>query len=82
VNFATRRFFPHFVLRSQDFDKEYLAQVIPAAQAAIQKREKPGVRIQNSIEMTRIKIPLSDDRIDRRDSARDPGPELGAEFYA
>ncbi len=65
VNFATRRFFPHFVLRSQDFDKEYLDQIIPAAQAAIQKREKPGVRIQNSVEMTKIKIPLSDDRVDR-----------------
>ncbi len=65
VNFATRRFFPHFVLRSQDFDKEYLDQVIPAAQIAIQKREKPGVRLHNSVEMTKIKIPLSDDRIDR-----------------
>ncbi len=65
VNYATRRFFPHFVLRSQDFDKEYLDQVIPAAQAAIQKREKPGVRIHNSVEMTGIKIPLSDDRVDR-----------------
>lgn len=65
VNFATRRFFPHFVLRSQDFNKEYLDQVIPAAQDAIQKREKPGVRILNSVEMTGIKIPLSDNRVDR-----------------
>jgi len=65
VNFPTRRFFPHFVLRSQEFDKEYLDQVIPAAQIAIQKREKPGVRILNSVEMTRVKIPLSDDRVDR-----------------
>ena len=65
VNFPTLRFFPHFVLRSQDFNKEYLDQVIPAAQAAIQKREKPGVPMQNSVEMTRIKIPLSDDRVDR-----------------
>ncbi len=65
VNFATRRFFPHFVLKSQDYDKEYLDQIIPAARAAIQKREKPGVRIHNSVEMTGVKIPLSDDRVDR-----------------
>lgn len=65
VNFATRRFFPRFVLRSQDYDKEYLDQVIPAAQAAIQKREKPGVKINNSVEMTGIKIQLSEDRVER-----------------
>ena len=65
VNFPSRRFFPHFVLRSQDFDKEYLDQVNPAAQAAIQKREKPGVRLLNSVEMTKAPIPLSDERIDR-----------------
>jgi hypothetical protein len=64
VNFKTRRFFPHFVLRSQDYGKEYLDQVIPAAQIAIQKREKPGVKIQNSTEMMGIKIPLSNDRVD------------------
>ncbi|MFV1965035.1 MAG: hypothetical protein ACC628_06400 [Pirellulaceae bacterium] len=61
------RFFPHFVLGSVEFDKEYLDRLIPAAQRAIQDREKPGagIRLFNSVEMTQQKIPLSDGRIDK-----------------
>lgn len=73
VNFRTRPLlgkfvvFPHFVLHSQEFNKEYLDRVIPAAQRAIQQREDPnhelGEKIYNSIEITRVPIPLSDDRV-------------------
>ncbi len=65
VNFPTRRFFPHFVLESVDFQKSYLDRVIPAAQQAIQIRENPGVKLYNSVEMTRAQIPLSDERTER-----------------
>jgi len=61
------RFFPQFVLRSFEFDKEYLDRVIPAAQRAIQEREDPGtgIRLLNSVEMTRERIPVSDGRVDK-----------------
>lgn len=65
VNYPTRRFFPHFVLESREYQKSYLDRIIPAAQLAIQKREDPGTKLLNSIEMTRVQIPLSDERIER-----------------
>lgn len=67
VNFPTRRFFPHFVLESREYKKAYMDRIIPAAQKAIQAREKPGqnIKLHNSIEMTRLNIPLSDERIER-----------------
>ena len=65
VNFPTRRFFPHFVLQSHEFHKQYLDRLIPAAKTPIQTRENPGVVLLNSIEMTQIDIPLSDERFDR-----------------
>jgi hypothetical protein len=36
------RFFPHFVLHSTEYKKEYLDQVIPAALGPIKAREFPG----------------------------------------
>lgn len=65
VNFSTRRFFPHFVLESHEFKKQYLDRIIPAAKKPIQLRENPGVELYNSVEITRIPIELSDERIDR-----------------
>ncbi len=65
VNYDTRRFFPRFVLASHEFSKEYADRVIPAAQRSIQRREDPGVKLHNTVEITRIPIPLSDDRLDR-----------------
>lgn len=65
VNFPTRRFFPHFVLESREYQKSYLDRILPAAQIAIQARENPGTKLYNSVEMTRVQIPLSDERIER-----------------
>ena len=42
VNFPTRWFMPHLVLRSHEYDKEYLDRVIPSAQRAIEERERSG----------------------------------------
>jgi hypothetical protein len=57
----TLRFFPHLVLRSLEFDKEYLDRVIPAAQRAIQERENPGVKLHNSVEMASLRIPVTEE---------------------
>jgi hypothetical protein len=65
VNFPTRRFLPHFVLQSHEFKKQYLDRIIPAAKKPIQARENPGVELLNSIEISQVQIPLSDERFDR-----------------
>lgn len=76
VNFPTRRFFPHFVLETREtqrtadeaqngMPKAYQDRIIPAAQKAIQMREDPGVKLHNSVEMSRVQIPLSDERTER-----------------
>jgi hypothetical protein len=65
VNYDTRRLFPHIVLTSHEYSKEYVDRVIPAAQGPIQEREDPGVKLHNSVEITKIAIPLSSDRVER-----------------
>ena len=64
---GSRLFFPHFVLRSHDYDKEYLDRVIPAALGPIQRREMPGsnVKLYNSVQITQQRVYLSDARFDR-----------------
>jgi hypothetical protein len=66
------RFFPQFVLESQDrhpsgerVTKAYLDRVIPAAVAAISQREMRGGKLLNSVEMSQQPIPVSGDRIDK-----------------
>lgn len=66
------RFMPQFILESQDrqsdgkrISKAYLDRVIPAAVAAISKRETPGKMLLNSVEIAEQPIPVSDGRIDR-----------------
>jgi hypothetical protein len=56
------RFFPHFVLASSEYDKEYLDQVIPAALEPIRRREFPGreVDLKNSLTMSGMALPVSD----------------------
>jgi hypothetical protein len=66
------RFVPQFVLESRDRQadgkrvlKSYLDRVIPAAVAAISRRETPGRTLLNSVEIAEQPIPVSDGRIDR-----------------
>jgi hypothetical protein len=66
------RFQPQFVLASQDHDgsdgavrKAYLDRVIPAAMAAIQQRELPGVRLLNSVEMAEQDLTVESGRAQR-----------------
>ncbi len=65
VNFPTRRFFPHFVLESHEFNKQYLDRLVVSAKKPIQARENPGVELLNSIEISQVLVPLSDERFDR-----------------
>jgi hypothetical protein len=56
------RFFPHFVLASPEYDKEYLDRVIPAALEPIRQREFPGrqVELLNSLSISEKAIAKSD----------------------
>jgi hypothetical protein len=66
VDYRSRRFFPHFVLEGYDVGrKAYLDQIIPAARRAIEARERVGQPIYNSVEITRVPIPLTDEDEDR-----------------
>lgn len=63
------RFFPHFVLRSTEYKKEYLDRVIPAALAPIKAREFPGrtdVTLHDSLSISEVPIKKSDDTNDNR----------------
>jgi len=62
---APIRFFPAIVLESHGFDKAYLDQLIPVAQAAINRREDPNIRLFNSVEISKLNIEVSDERADR-----------------
>ena len=65
------RYFPHFVLEAKEYDKAYLDRVIPAALKPILDREFPpqsrpeGFVLHDSLTISSVDIPLSDERIDR-----------------
>jgi hypothetical protein len=66
VNYKSRRFFPHFVLEGYDVGrKAYLDQIIPAARRQIVARERVGQPLHNSVEITQVPIPLTDEDEDR-----------------
>jgi hypothetical protein len=61
------RFFPHFVLHSTEYKKEYLDRVIPAAMGPIRQREFPGrpqQQLYNSLNISEVPIAISDDNND------------------
>lgn len=57
VNFS-RHFFPQFVLRSHEFDKEYLDRIIPVAIPLIQQREDPNTPFYSSVEISKMNLPV------------------------
>ena len=65
VNVPSRRFFPHFVLESVEYNKAYLDRIIPAAIEPIRRREKIAGRLYNTVEITKVAVELSDERTDR-----------------
>lgn len=78
INHAVH-FFPHFVLqahvpkvevvdgkRVETYQtKEYLDRVIPAAMKAIEARERVGATLHDSVSITKVSIPVSDDKNDK-----------------
>ena len=71
-----RRFVPQFVLTGKVLEdkpnggkqyatREYLDRILPAAQAPIQARETAGRKLYNTVEISRVPIPVSDDQNDR-----------------
>jgi len=57
------RFFPHFVLASTEYDKEYLDKVIPAAIEPIKAREFPGrtdIKLHDSLSISEVALPVVD----------------------
>lgn len=78
VTFGTERvnkdgltFIPQFVLSGKVLvdgkyeTKEYLDRILPFATAAIADREGVAGKLYNTVEITRIRVPLSDERNDR-----------------
>ncbi len=65
------RFAPHFVFAGQAMiddqyvEKEYFDRLIPIAAKGIEARESRNVKLYNSIEITRMPIPVSDENVDR-----------------
>jgi len=61
------RFFPHFVLHSTEYKKEYLDRVIPAAVGPIMAREfpdRPQQKLYNSLSISEAPIGVSGDGTD------------------
>jgi hypothetical protein len=58
------RFFPQFVLESDEYKKAYLDRIIPVAVAAIQQKEDPNRKLLNSVEIGGKKIPVSTELVD------------------
>jgi len=62
---GTIRFFPHFVLESLEQRKQYLDRVMPVAIPLIQLREMRGGKLYNTVEITKVGIPVSTEIEDR-----------------
>jgi hypothetical protein len=58
------RFFPQFVLESQEYNRAYMDRIIPVAIRAIQEKEDPSRPLLDSVEIGSRKIPLSSELVD------------------
>jgi hypothetical protein len=59
------RFFPTFVLEAHEVNKAYLDRLIPVAISAIQQKEDPNRKLQNSVEIGSKLVPPSTDLVDK-----------------
>ncbi|MCA9084463.1 MAG: hypothetical protein KDA81_10430, partial [Planctomycetaceae bacterium] len=57
----TVRFFPSFVLMSHDLDRAYLDEIIPEAMTAIRRREDPNRTFYNSVSISTVALPVSNE---------------------
>jgi hypothetical protein len=71
VNKDGLTFLPQFVLSGKVLedgvykDREYLDRILPYATAAIADRENIASKLHNTVEIVKVRVPLSDDRNDR-----------------
>ena len=61
VRVDQRKFFPMFVLRDQVSGRQYLDRILPTARAKIKVREQISTALYNSVEISRVNIPFSND---------------------
>ncbi len=61
---ATVRFYPKFILETRREQKEYLDRLIPVAMPVIARRETGGQPLYNSVEISRMSIPVGRDETD------------------
>lgn len=61
---ASIRFYPHFVLESVEENKSYLDRVIPVAIPVIAQREMRGGKLHNSVEISKVPIPVGQGEAD------------------
>jgi hypothetical protein len=61
---ASVRFYPHFVLETRREQKAYLDRIIPVALPVIAAREADGGRLYNSVDISRIPVPVGREETD------------------
>ena len=62
VRVDKRKFFPMFLLRNQVNGRQYLDRLLPTARQKIKVREQISAPLYNSVEISRIDIPYSNDK--------------------
>ncbi|WP_146392514.1 hypothetical protein [Allorhodopirellula solitaria] len=61
VSYQSRRFFPMFVLEDREADQQYVDQILPTAVERIAIREQITAPLHNSVDISRVKIPRTED---------------------
>ncbi len=61
VGYASRRFFPMFVLEDHETGQQYIDEILPTATERIAIREQITVPLHNSVDISRVKIPRTAD---------------------
>ncbi len=61
IHYSARRFFPLLVLRDHSSGKEYTDRILPTAKKRIALREQITAPLHNSVEISKVPIPYSQD---------------------
>lgn len=61
VSYPSRRFFPMFVLEDRETGQQYIDEILPTAVNRIAIREQITAPLHNSVDISRIKIPRTED---------------------
>lgn len=61
VSYPSRRFFPMFILENRETDAEYIDTILPTAVQRIAIREQITAPLHNSVDISRVKIPRTQD---------------------